>query len=381
MIFNARTWHWFCVSAYLIFPAILCAWFLSDGSLFLWPVILVILWGVLVAILGAIQGIMFACGKLYYGCPKCDGKSFVSGWNRDGIYLDCPNCGELRFKLGSLLGLRTIKIGSDEDETAEFYENTGSFLSAAKRHFIPFCVIFFPVVASVVIASVIHRFQFFYILIPGFWCYAVGGFILDGIYSGRASDNHGTAVRSKSPIRFWGKITIWSLAYLFAAASPIGVALQESEKDREVLTQSTELAPLLSHAELTPLLAQAELEQLGFKGKALRAVVQSDWDQQQFGFARIVEQDIKSLKPMANDSSLFPRYTLIRETYENDQQASSRLERLRDHDPELNNKMNAGLVLRGGFVKGKDVWILTTDAVIFSRQELEKVLRGIKNLR
>ena len=189
MIFNARTWHWLCVSAYLMFPAILCAGTLPEDSPFLWPVILVIFWGLLVAVLGAIQGIMLACGKLHYGCPSCNEKSFVSGAGRDGVYLDCPKCGELRFKLGSLFGMRTIKIDSDEDDLAHPYLYPGSPLTTPKRHLIPFLVIFLPVVASVVIASVIYKFIFSGILVLCF-CYFVGGFLIEGIYSGRISDNH-----------------------------------------------------------------------------------------------------------------------------------------------------------------------------------------------
>jgi hypothetical protein len=116
----------------------------------------------------------------------------------------------------------------DDDERAV----PGSLLLAPKRHLVPFIIIFLPVVASVVAASMIHEFSFFYILIPGFWCYGVGGFILDGLFAGRISDNHGTAVRGGSPFRFWGKIGIWSLFYLFTAAYPIGFALQESAKQK-----------------------------------------------------------------------------------------------------------------------------------------------------
>jgi len=53
---------------------------------------------------------------------------------------------------------------------------------------------------------------------------------LDGVFTGRISDNHGTAVRSNSPFRFWRKIAIWLLFYILVAASPIGIALQESAK-------------------------------------------------------------------------------------------------------------------------------------------------------
>jgi hypothetical protein len=367
---NARTWNAFCVSAYLMFPAIVGVWFLRDDSLLIWPLLLVILWGVLVAILGAIQGVLLSCGKLHYGCPVCNEKSLVTGGGRDGIYIDCPKCGELRLRLGRLSGLKIIRPGTDEDDMADFYENPGSPLTAAKRYPVAFCIIFSPVVFSIIFALLIHEFSFSFILIL-LISYALGGVLLDAIYSGKMSDNHGTAHRKRNPIRFWGKVGIWSFAYLFVTAFPIGFALQESKKERESLMHADEISPLLS---------KIELEQLGFQSKALRSVPQSDWDRQHFGPADMVEQEIRSLKPMKDDPSLFPRFTIIREIYGSQGLAEQRWRRLRDHDPELDSKIHSGLVLRDGFVRGKNVWIVTTDAVIFSHQELDKIMRNIQNL-
>ncbi len=227
---NARTWHRLCLSAYILFPAVVISWSLPRDSPFIWPAALAVLWGFLVAGLGAIQGILLALGKLHLGCPLCDARSLVLGGGRDGTYLECPRCGELRLKIGRLGALRAIRPGSVDDDLAECPASPGSPLLAPKRHWVPFLIIYLPVVASVVAASLIHQFYAFYILIPGFWCYGVGGFILDGLFSGRFSDNGGTVGRRRSPIRFWWGIGIWSLFYLFAAAFPIGYAIQERDK-------------------------------------------------------------------------------------------------------------------------------------------------------
>lgn len=178
-----------------------------------------------------------AFGKLYYGCPECDARSFVPRGDRDGIYLNCPNCGERQIKIGRLGGLRTVRPETEEYDFLVQWSDPGSPLRGPNRHPVAFAVIFLPVVASVIVASVIHRFSFFYLLIPGFWCYGVGGFILNGIFSGGFSDNQGTALRRISPFRFWGKIGIWSLFYLFAAAFPIGFAIQESRKEKSKTEQ------------------------------------------------------------------------------------------------------------------------------------------------
>ena len=222
-MFNARTWHRLCISAYSIFPAILTAWFLPDDSPFLIPVAIVIGWGMLVALLGAIQGILFACGRLRMGCPNCNAASPVTGGNQDGMWLDCPKCGELALRLG-----RLGKLVAEEPVTVEdVHEEQGSPLRLPKRHPVAFALMIAPVVISIIAASVIHRFSFFYLIIPGFWCYGVSCFTLEAIFSG----TYGRYTRSRQPIRFWGNILIWSLFYLFAAYFPIGYAKQESARE------------------------------------------------------------------------------------------------------------------------------------------------------
>jgi hypothetical protein len=243
---NVHTWHRLGLSAYLMFPATIIAWLLPEDSIFIWPLGIVILWGILVCTLGAIQGVRMVCGRLYMGCPICDTRSKVLGGNHDGIYLDCPRCGDLRVNLGRLSKLRAVKPGSDEDDLADVPAVSDPYAAflAPVRHPVSFAAIYLPVLLSVIGAAVIHEFSFFYLLIPGFWCYGVGGLILEGIYKGHVSDNQGTAVRSKSPVRFWGKMAIWSLFYVFAAAFPIGFALQE--RGHAPASNETDAAPKAS---------------------------------------------------------------------------------------------------------------------------------------
>ena len=224
-MFNARTWHRLCISAYSIFPAILTGWFLPDDSLFLIPVAVVIGWGMLVALLGAIQGILFAFGRLRMGCPDCNAASPVTSGDEDGMWLDCPKCGELQIRIGRFGKL----VAAPPEPVEEVQVESGSPLRAPMRHPVAFAIMFAPVVASIIAASVIHQFNLFYLIIPGFWCYGVGGFILEAIFSGR----YGRHSRSGQPIRFWGNIAIWSMFYVFAAYFPIGFAKQERAKEAD----------------------------------------------------------------------------------------------------------------------------------------------------
>ncbi|TSJ78724.1 hypothetical protein [Rariglobus hedericola] len=51
-------------------------------------------------VLGAFQGILFAFKKLHVGCPLCRKKSHVVDGNKQAIWLDCPDCGRLHVTHG-----------------------------------------------------------------------------------------------------------------------------------------------------------------------------------------------------------------------------------------------------------------------------------------
>jgi hypothetical protein len=161
----------------------------------------------------------------------------VSRGNRDGMYLTCPDCGDLRAKPG-LLGLKVVHCGTEDDDLRDFKEDHKPSLRIPAKHPLTFAIIFVPVIATIAVGSYLHEFTFFYLVIPGFWCYGIGSMLLQAIYSGAISDNHGTALRSRSPARFWSKFAIWALFYLIGAAVPIGFALQARNE-----AQSSESRP------------------------------------------------------------------------------------------------------------------------------------------
>ena len=206
--------------------------FFSQHAFFAWVSVIAMAGCVILGLCGAYLGIMLARGKLYLGCPTCDAKSFVSAGHRGVMTLDCPHCGEIRLKLGSLSKLQATTAKEEREERNYCKPISKSPFHAPLQFRIPFLIVFSPVVASIIAASVIHQFSFFYLVIPGFWCYFVAGFTLEAIYAGYISSRHGNITRKKSPIRFWGMIGLWSAFYLFAAAFPIGYARQESRKEK-----------------------------------------------------------------------------------------------------------------------------------------------------
>ena len=109
-------------------------------------------------------------------------------------------------------------------------EKTKVFLSVLKRHPLVFAAVYIPVICSVVISSAIYRVTCAYCL-PLLWCFFVSLFLIDGVKKGQLTDNHGTAIRHQTPVRFWGKVCIWSAFYLFAIVWCIGFAMQERRRE------------------------------------------------------------------------------------------------------------------------------------------------------
>lgn len=105
---NARTWHRLCISAYILFPSVIAKCELPDNSPFTCLALAGIIWGIIVGFFGAFLGILLALGRLSMGCPICETKSLVTGGDRNGMYLDCPQCGELQMKIGHLSKLQII---------------------------------------------------------------------------------------------------------------------------------------------------------------------------------------------------------------------------------------------------------------------------------
>jgi len=116
---NARTWHFFCLSAFVLFPGTLLVLFAPAQSPLSYIESAMTLWGIIVGIAGALLGILFSMGRLKLGCPLCATGSTVRGVNSEGFYLHCPTCGERRMKLGSPFGLRPEILEPVEDEDGD----------------------------------------------------------------------------------------------------------------------------------------------------------------------------------------------------------------------------------------------------------------------
>ena len=115
-------------------------------------------------------------------------------------------------------------------KTSTFGRNHSPSLLTPLRHPVIFLCIFLPVIASIVAGSIIYEFSYFYLLIPGFWCYGVGCFLINGFAKGSLKDNQGNAILASNPLRFWSKAALWIAAYIFAMVYPLGYGIQEKGK-------------------------------------------------------------------------------------------------------------------------------------------------------
>jgi len=110
-----------------------------------------------------------------------------------------------------------------------------------------FASLYLPAIASIIAGAIIYRFSWLSLILPGVWCFAVACFLVDALISGTITDNHGTAIRERSPIRYWLKVAFWSLGYLFALVFPVAYALQETGRSHQ-----SQLPPPSSHEQRQP---------------------------------------------------------------------------------------------------------------------------------
>jgi len=99
-LFQLRTWHRFCMVAFLGFFAVPMSWFLPEDSPLQFVALL--FYGLLICAgaLGAFQGILFAMKKLAFGCPQCGSTAPVVAGGKEYLVLACPKCGDLEVSTG-----------------------------------------------------------------------------------------------------------------------------------------------------------------------------------------------------------------------------------------------------------------------------------------
>ncbi len=238
---NVRTYHKLCMSGVVGFVFVGLGIFGGENAFFAVVSVLGLFWVIGLGVMGAVTAIMMMRGKLKMGCPKCERMSRVDQSGRAEMTIECKKCGPLIWEIAfsRLIVMTPEQLKERSQRRAKLRRKkkvrTGSPLKAPLWYPKSFAVIFAPVLVSVVAASWIHQFSFFYIIIPGFWCYGVGSFSLHSLMSGEVSMNGRDIMRSESPIAFWLSMIPWIPFYAFALVFPVGFALQESGKSLDDL--------------------------------------------------------------------------------------------------------------------------------------------------
>ncbi len=93
--------------------------------------------------------------------------------------------------------------------------------------------------------------------------------------------------------------------------------------------------------------------------------------------ASIRYQSIKSLKPLAN-SNTFPRFNLVVETYNSVPLKDSRFRQLEGQRGNSSTKISKSCLLRRITSEGKNIYILHTDAALFSRTIMNSFMQRWK---
>lgn len=232
---NIRTYHKLCMSGMIGFVLMILGMVGRGHAVVTLLQSLALLWVICMGVMGAITAILLMKGKLRLGCPRCERMCKVNHAGYQVLEMNCEKCGRL-VVLFKMLGLEVL----DRDETRKrqveerkLRRKSGKkvrLLEIPIRYPKAFAAMFLPVVLSIIIGSIIYQFMFFYLIIPGVWCYIIASVLIQAVAMGEIDWKTGTMYRSQKPIRFWLSLLIWMPFYVMSAYMPIGMGLQESGK-------------------------------------------------------------------------------------------------------------------------------------------------------
>lgn len=115
---------------------------------------------------------------------------------------------------------------------------------------------------------------------------------------------------------------------------------------------------------------EKSLKAAGYNIKNKSEVEPTDWEKTEFNLQSKYRFIVKSTKHFPGVRNTFARYEVEIEVFNNKTEAENRLKRLREVPPGFDDKMHAEYVLRDGFQRRNLVYIISTDAVMFSYKSL-----------
>lgn len=110
---NIKTWLNICRSSTVIFILVAAGMTVPSDHWLTTVTGVATLVLIVLGIWGAALGLKLVFSTLYFGCPQCSTKSKVIGGNKREMFMECPQCGELRL---SSIFWGKLKIESTEQD-------------------------------------------------------------------------------------------------------------------------------------------------------------------------------------------------------------------------------------------------------------------------
>jgi hypothetical protein len=124
----------------------------------------------------------------------------------------------------------------------------------------------------------------------------------------------------------------------------------------------------------------AEIEEFlakqGFDAEVSHPSV-SVWESQTFNLAKKEQWEAKSRAEVPNWSGAYYRFTIVKESYQSQQDATARLSRLREKPPGLTPEDDKAFPLREGFNMGNEVYIVSCRVSMF-HEHLKEFTRELE---
>lgn len=127
-----------------------------------------------------------------------------------------------------------------------------------------------------------------------------------------------------------------------------------------------------------PVFPKEVIASWGYRTTGMREAEQSAWEVEHFGKATVRQQSINAVKEVKGERNMYYRFVISEQTFATEAEASGRIAKIRDTPPGVNTKMEPRWVLCDGVASGRKAYIVWTDALKFSIEELPEVMKRLR---
>lgn len=132
-------------------------------------------------------------------------------------------------------------------------------------------------------------------------------------------------------------------------------------------------------AEVVRIISEDEVAEWGCETIFVGEQEQSEWETREFGEAAVRMQAVKEIKENSNVEERGHGFTIVEEMFGSADAAALRLERLKDHDPAVDEMDYPELVMRAGFQDGQRVLYVMTDSLKVEHEAIPWIVERLKD--